>query len=135
MRILVHLAAVLALSAAATIAEAACFRCEPILNVTDAPVIARIDRRLSLDEIKAAIILAGAALGWQIREEGPDKLVGRLDLRAHTAVVDIPYSEAKYSIVYKSSINLDEVAGQIHKNYNGWISNLTKGINAQLLRT
>ena len=30
------------------------------------------------------------------------------------------------------SINLDEKAGNIHKNYNGRIQNLTKGINSQL---
>ena len=30
-------------------------------------------------------------------------------------------------------VNLDASGdGQIHKNYNGWIQNLTRGINAQL---
>jgi hypothetical protein len=52
-------------------------------------------------------------------------------LRTHTAVVDIFYTATTYSIQYRSSINLDESGGQIHKNYNGWISNLVKGINTQ----
>jgi hypothetical protein len=46
-------------------------------------------------------------------------------------VVDIFYTATTYSIQYRSSINLDESGGQIHKNYNGWISNLVKGINTQ----
>jgi hypothetical protein len=38
-----------------------------------------------------------------------------------------------YSVKYRSSVNLDEKNGNIHKNYNGWIQNLSRGINAQLL--
>jgi hypothetical protein len=59
-------------------------------------------------------------------------LVGTLQLRTHTAVVAIPYSPRSYSVQYRSSVNLDEKGGTIHKNYNGWIQNLTRGINAQL---
>ena len=54
-------------------------------------------------------------------------------MRKHTAVVEIPYSARSYSILYKSSANLDEGDGQIHNNYNGWIKNLAKGIDAQLV--
>jgi len=53
-------------------------------------------------------------------------------LRKHVAVVEIPYSSKSYTIRYRSSENLDEKDGVIHKNYNGWIQNLTRGINAQL---
>ena len=36
-------------------------------------------------------------------------------------------------ITYKDSINLDAgTDGTIHKNYNGWIQNLNKGIVTQL---
>jgi uncharacterized NAD(P)/FAD-binding protein YdhS len=47
-------------------------------------------------------------------------------------VVEIPYSTNTYSIKYRSSVDLMENNGKIHKNYNGWIQNLTRGINAQL---
>lgn len=133
MRALVYFAITLTLSVAATVTQAGCLRCEHILNVTDAVVAAPAGRPLSADQVKASIVRAGAALGWQIREEASGKLVGTLILRSHTAVVDIPYSATSYSIQYKSSIDLSEGDGQIHKNYNGWIRNLTKGINAQLL--
>jgi hypothetical protein len=133
MRALAFFAVTLIFSIAAPLAQAGCFRCEPILNVTDAIVVAPAGKPLSVDQVRASIVRAGAALGWQVREEGPGKLVGTLLLRSHTAVVEIPYSATSYSIQYKSSIDLSEGDGQIHKNYNGWIKNLTKGINAQLL--
>lgn len=133
MRALVRLATVLVLSVVATVAQAGCFRCEPILNVTDALVASPAGKPVTAEQVRAAIIRAGAALGWQVKEEGPGKLVGTLVLRTHTAVVEIAYSATSFSIIYKSSINLDEGEGQIHKAYNGWIRNLAKGINVQIL--
>jgi hypothetical protein len=35
-------------------------------------------------------------------------------------------------LAYKGSVNLNESGGQIHKNYNGWIQNLERGINARV---
>ena len=90
---------------------------------------------MSKEEVRAAILRAGATLGWQMKDEGPNMLVGTLMLRTHTAVVEIPYSSSNYSIIYRSSTNLNESGGKIHKNYNGWIQNLTRGINAQLTAT
>jgi hypothetical protein len=104
----------------------------PIMNVDNAVVPAPGGKQPSAEQVRMAILRAGGALGWQMKEEGPNKLVGTLVLRNHTAVVDIPYSPTSYSIKYRSSINLDESGGNIHKNYNGWIQNLTKGINTQL---
>ncbi|MDB5999765.1 MAG: hypothetical protein JWP52_1464 [Rhizobacter sp.] len=132
MRTLFNVAASALILIAATSANAACFRCAPIYNVADAPVIAAAGKALTDDEVKAAIVRAGSALGWQIKEVGPGQLIGTLVLRKHTAIVEIPYSSKQYSITYKSSIELDAADGQIHKNYNGWIQNLSRGINAQL---
>jgi hypothetical protein len=104
----------------------------PIMNVDNAAVPAQGGKQPTADQVKMAIMRAGGALGWQMKEEAPNKLVGTLMLRTHTAVVEIPYSATSYSIKYRSSTNLDESGGNIHKNYNGWIQNLTKGINTQL---
>lgn len=104
----------------------------PIMNVTDAPVVSPAGKTLTNEQVRAAIVRAGAGLGWQMADEGPNKMVGTLVLRTHTAVVEIPYSTSTFSIKYRSSTNLGEQGGQIHKNYNGWIQNLTKGINTQL---
>lgn len=104
----------------------------PILNVKDAVVTSSSGKAMSNEEVRAAILRAGATLGWQMKDEGPNMLVGTLVLRTHTAVVEIPYSPSNYSVIYRSSTNLGESGGKIHKNYNGWIQNLTRGINAQL---
>lgn len=104
----------------------------PIHNVSDAPVASASGKALSHDQVRGAIIRAGSALGWQMRDEGPNKVVATLQLRTHTAVVEIPYTSRTYGIKYRSSVDLDERDGMIHKNYNGWIQNLTRGINAQL---
>jgi len=104
----------------------------PILNVNNNAVTTASGKALTPDQVRNAILRAGSALGWQLKDDGPGKLVGTLQLRDHTAIIDIPYSPSSYSIVYRSSVNLQEKGGQIHKNYNGWIQNLTRNINAQL---
>lgn len=104
----------------------------PIQNVSQAPATSASGKSLSKDQVRGAIVRAGAALGWQMKDEGSNMLVGTIQLRKHVAVVEIPYSANNYSIKYRSSQNLDEKGGTIHKNYNGWIQNLTRGINAQL---
>ena len=101
----------------------------PIQNVDQAAVPSKT---LTSDQVRLAIIRAGDGLGWKMKDEGPNKMVGTLILRKHVAVVDIPYSATSYSIKYRSSVELDEKDGKIHKNYNGWIQNLTRNITAQL---
>jgi hypothetical protein len=104
----------------------------PILNIDQAAATNASGKALTHDQVRGAIVRAGAALGWQMKDEGPNTLVGSLTLRTHSAVVAITYSPASYSIKYRTSTNLNESDGNIHKNYNGWIQNLNKGIAAQL---
>jgi hypothetical protein len=105
----------------------------PILNVNQSPITNAAGKPLSRDQVRAAIVRAGASLGWQMKDENPNVLTGSIALRTHSAVIEIPYSANSYSVKYRSSMNLDEKDGNIHKNYNGWIQNLQRGINAQLL--
>ena len=93
--------------------------------VSNKPNISKVD-------VRAAIVRAGGTLGWQIKDNGPDALIGTLMLRGHVAVVDIPYSEKEYSIKYKDSTNLNYDGTNIHSNYNGWVQNFHKAINVQL---
>src|SRR4029453_9206778 len=104
----------------------------PIINVNGAAGTSASGKPLTNEQVRNAIVRAGSSLGWQMKDEAPNKLVGTLQLRTHTAMVEIPYSPSSYSINYRSSVNLNEADGKIHKNYNGWIQNLTRGINAQL---
>ena len=111
---------------------AGCQTAAPIQNVSSVTISAQANKPLSQDEVRAAILRAGAGLGWIMKDAGPGKLHGVLILRTHTAEVDIPYSASSYAITYSSSINMQEGGGKIHRNYNGWIQNLNRGINAQL---
>ncbi len=104
----------------------------PIMNVNEAPVTSTSGKNLSKAEVRAAILSAGSSLGWLMKDEGPDTIIGTLNLRRHVAVVEIPYSTQAYSIKYRSSVNLEEENGQIHKNYNSWVQNLTRRINTNL---
>jgi hypothetical protein len=105
----------------------------PVMNVQNAPVdISKASP--TLDDVSKAIIRAGAGLGWHMTPQKPGLMQGRLALRSHVAVVDIKYDRKSYSIEYKDSTNLnyDAAKGEIHRNYNGWIQNLDKAIQAQL---
>jgi len=110
---------------------AGCRGSVPVFNVTDAPIAAS-KANPSLDEVSKAIVRAGAALGWQMKETKPGHILGTLNLRKHVAVVDVNYSVKSYSIQYKDSTELNYDGQNIHANYNGWIQNLDKGIRAQL---
>jgi len=120
-----------ALLATAT-ALTACNTLAPIQNVENVSVSSSANKPLSAAEVRGAIVRAGAGLGWIMKDAGPGMINGTLLLRTHTAEVQIPYSTTSYGIVYKSSINLQEAGGKIHRNYNGWVQNLSRNINAQL---
>ena len=120
---------------ATAIGLAACGTLAPIQNVDNASVASAATKPLSSAQVREAIVRAGAGLGWIMKDAGAGKLNGTLILRTHTADVQIAYSPTTYSIGYKSSINLQESGGKIHRNYNGWIQNLNRGIAAQLAAT
>jgi len=108
-------------------------RIGPVVDIVDAPVIQPAGgQKLTADQVKIAIMRAGATLGWQMKEVQPFLLEGTLHLRQHMAQVNIPYSAERYSIVYKDSSNLNYDGKNIHTNYNGWVSNLNKAIQVQM---
>jgi len=85
-----------------------------------------------MEDVKNAILRAGAGLSWAMRENKPGYITGTLTLREHFAVVDIKYDTQKYSILYKDSKNLKYDGTNIHNNYNGWVQRLNQAIQAQL---
>ena len=106
----------------------------PIHNVDNAPINVS-NANYDLSDVTKAIQRAGAGLGWQMKEETPGHIVGTLYLRSHVAVVDVTYTLDEYSISYRESQNLnyDPTNNTIHKNYNGWIQNLSRAIDAQVV--
>lgn len=110
-----------------------CVRTAPILKLEDVQVVAS-NSKPTAAQVRQSIITAGTSLGWKMADKSPGVLEGTLVLRTHTAVVEIPYSATKYSIVYRSSENLNESGGMIHSNYNGWVQNLDRTIRTELSR-
>ena len=105
-----------------------------IYNVKDAPVTTATGKEVTLDQVTKAIIAAGAGLNWSMAVVKPGQIVGTLNIRSHTAIVDIPYDTKTYSIIYKESVNLKYNADKqtIHENYRGWIQNLDNAIRGRL---
>lgn len=112
------------------LALAAC-RGAPVYSVEQAPLNA--PKGATLSQISKAMKVAGAQLGWQLRDVSPGQMVGTLAVRKHVAKVDIVHDKKTYSIRYKDSINLKYDGATIHNNYNGWVQNLQKAIQAQVL--
>jgi hypothetical protein len=104
---------------------------KPIYNVESSPVTT--PKAASLDQVSRAIVRAGASLGWQMAQQAPGKITGTLMLRDHKAVVDVSFDTKTYSIAYKDSANLGYNGTEIHRNYNSWIQNLDRHIQAQLI--
>lgn len=102
----------------------------PVKNIDSAAIA--VSGKYSVTDVKKAIIRAGASLGWSMKSKGKGHLLGTLNLRTHTAVVDITYKKDSYSIKYRNSNNLNYDGVNIHSNYNGWISNLNRNIQIQL---
>lgn len=101
----------------------------PIQNVQAQPV----PHKIGMAKVERAIVEGGAQLGWKMVKTKPGLIIGTLNNRQHTAVVEIPYSSESYSILYKSSDNLNaDDKGNIHKSYNRWIKNLDKEIGIRL---
>lgn len=116
----------LILSTLGATALAACTRTAPIQEGSG-EFIGRGTLSQRADQIRRA----GAGLGWRMEPQAPGLVRGMLNLRAHQAVVDIPYDTQRFIIRYVSSSNLDYDGTAIHRNYNSWVQNLQNAIMAQ----
>lgn len=90
-------------------------------------------KTLSLDQIQASIMKGSIQKGWVPSVVKPGLVEASIQVRTHQAVVSISYTQADYDILYKSSQNLDESGGKIHRNYNRWVANLSASIQEELL--
>ena len=113
---------------------AGCHHARPIVNVTDQPIVSAIDKQLTPDQVRNAIVSAGNALGWVMTPVSPVLVSGRFIKDEYVAVVDVRYSEKMYSITYKDSTNLKYKNAHINRNYNEWVANLDREIRNTLLR-
>lgn len=116
----------------ATLLLGAC-RTAPVFDVEAQP-IAVSGSSYTAEDVRKAIIRAGARRGWVFSDADEGKLVGTLSLRDHRATVDVSYSKDSYDIKYRDSQNLryNSKRNEIHSNYNGWVQNLVTDITVEL---
>lgn len=127
----------LVLTLTAFMAPAAHASATPILNVDRQPVARADGKPVTEEQVKEAILRAGALRGWIITPDRDGHMVGNINVRnKHSAKIDISYDAGGFSIKYLDSTNLDFRKGDdgkdvIHKNYNRWINNLRQdAVNA-----
>ena len=113
---------------------AGCMRQAQLQNPKGIPVKSAIGQSLTDAQVKQAIFAGAKQKGWVARELSPGLITASLAVRTHLAEVEIPYNGSSYSIIYKSSTNLDYKAKDqtIHNQYNNWVNYLRLAIDAQL---
>lgn len=108
------------------LALAACTS-QPIYNVEKAPV-----PKATTEEVKGAILRAGAGLGWLMKPVSEGLITGTMHQRDHIAMIDIRYDAQQYSITYRDSSNLNFAGTTIHRGYNEWVQSLDRAIRTHL---
>ncbi len=104
----------------------------PIYNVDNVAVISSTDKKLSMEQVKTAIIRGGANRGWAMKAAGNGLVIGTLHLRGTLSVVEIKYNTKSYSITHKDSQGLGYNGESIHRRYNSWVQNLQSSITNEM---
>lgn len=112
-------------------------RTSPIKNLNEATIPAASEQTPTLDEVTQRILSAGKKLGWSMNAERSGHIVGSLQFRMYAAIVDIPYNETRYSILYKDSANLkyDAETSTIDSSYGCLVRNLHASIQREFGKT
>ena len=85
----------------------------PIVSFENIPVTVATEARLSSDDVRNAFLAAGEEARWQMVPLGEGVLEGTyVKQNKHTIVVTIRYDAEKYSVLFKSSDNMNQRASQ-----------------------
>ena len=112
---------------------------KPIEKLIDVPVPTNTDgSSRSIEEVRGAIMSGCQKKRWNpVLDEHNNITCSILVRSKHFAMVEIPYTADKYSIIYRDSRELDYNAKwqRIHRNYNKWVINLSDSIQRQFAIT
>ena len=111
----------------------------PVINYDNIAVATSSGKAPAVEQFKQALLTAAGARGWEIAQQADGTLQATLNVRGkHSIVVEIAYSDAKYSLTYKGSVNMKygQRDGQpvIHPFYNKWVQDLKEAIGLELLK-
>ena len=108
---------------------------KPIENLIDVRVPTNADGSSpSLEDVRNAIVSGCKKKRWiPVLDENNNITCSILVRSRHFAEVEIPYTADTYSILYKSSRELDynEKKQRIHRNYNKWVILLSDAIQRE----
>ena len=132
---------------------AGCTGMIPVYNISYEPV----GNGLTQEQVGHAIETGAAAVGWRTNVVSPGQILATYNIRSHTVMVDISYTDGYYSIDYSNSIEMKikcpqdvrdprkparvsdgdpgicgpgKLPSEIHGNYKGWIDTLNSAIKA-----
>ncbi len=116
-----------------------------------------IDRALTKEQVREAIMEGAERAGWSTKDIGNDKILAVYSIRVHTISVEILYYESSYSVNYSSSTGMKmfctskdrdktrdlKVSGHetcpygwnphyIHGNYKKWVDELNVAIQREI---
>jgi hypothetical protein len=108
---------------------------DTLIKVVDHPIISR-EKKISLDDIHRNIMAAAVRRGWEIQDDGPQRLRASIEANrgALQAVVSITYTNTAYSITLLSSKGFHQEGDSINGRANRWIRNLEEDIHKRLLK-
>lgn len=126
----VHRFVIIAGLFALAILLSSCMRTMPTYNVSERSFPIVVSQKLTLDEVAAAMSIAGAgrADSWIFSRQGQNELAAELHIRQHYAKVRIPFTTERFSILYDESDELLYDGTVIHRNYNKWVRFLEQDI-------
>ena len=108
------------------------FRDAPLVDPDPIAVPAGVEDKAILQAVRQAL----NTRGWIVTEEHAGEVKSTLHLRDHTARIAITWSGGTLQLKYAGSENLkyhlEDGQPYIHKNYLGWIENLTHDISGAL---
>jgi len=108
------------------------FRDAPLVNPDPIAIPAGVDDKAILQAVRQAL----NTRGWVVTDEAAGDVKSTLHVREHTARIDITWADRKLHLTYVGSENLkyhvEDGKPYIHKNYLGWIENLTHDISGAL---
>ena len=103
---------------------------DPVMNISNHP-IPNVNK-LSLDQVRQAIIAGGTRYKWVFEDQGPGSLKASQFGGRFQAVINITFTESSYNITLLQSEGLEQKGDQIRSRYNRWVQLLTRSIDAKL---